>query len=46
MRTIASTVIGTTMPCILLDTADLDIDSATIKVVDFLVKGLSPGESR
>jgi hypothetical protein len=43
MRTIASTVIGTTMPCILLDTADLDIDSATAEVVDFLVEGLVAG---
>jgi AcrR family transcriptional regulator len=46
MRTIASTVIGTTMPYILLGTADLDIDSATVKVVDFLAKGLSPEEER
>lgn len=46
MRTIASTVIGTTMPCILLDMEDLNIDSATAEVVDFLAKGLSPGESR
>jgi AcrR family transcriptional regulator len=44
MRIIASTVIGTTLPCILLDTATIDIDSATAEVVDFLAKGLSPGE--
>jgi hypothetical protein len=34
------------MPYILLGTADLDIDSATVKVVDFLAKGLSPEEER